>query len=276
MHSAHATRIRAALILGMAAALIGGLLSNRAMAQTEEWSESITPGLSTQNEFVMVFSGDQTGNIPTQTAASYDNPFSSPTINVAYNAGMNQTTVTFSGSNSISSSSAVQVGLSNLAEGTMGNEVGAYWENTSDSSTAEAEILDISSSSPTSGSSYVVVYIDFDRLPSPTWWVEPVNPADVPPIFVLADDPNSVSFVDAGFMFSNTEIPLDDLNLSLEPPPGDAGSMFIPLPDPAPLNPGGSEDISLPEPGSLMLLAIGAALLLVFARAAQRPNLQAR
>ncbi len=78
------------------------------------------------------------------------------------------------------------------------------------------------------------------------------------------DDTGNLS--DAGYFLSDTLIPLDQLNYGSNPPPGDFGSPFIPLPglDGTTL-PGGDGigfDASVPEPASLTILGAGALVLI--------------
>ena len=75
-----------------------------------------------------------------------------------------------------------------------------------------------------------------------------------------------------GFFLSDTQIPLDDLNNTYEPPTGSPNSPFTPLPgipDGTPIAPGGMASatifipgLSTPEPSSALLLVLGAVGLL--------------
>jgi hypothetical protein len=261
--------LRAAAILSATAILAGSLLANQAHAAPvgEEWSQMITPGLSSQNSFTMVFSGNvsTTLNSAISNSANYVNPFpGGGAPSVSYSSMANQTTLIFSGS-SITNSNAVQVGLSGLQQGTMYDEDDAYWGN--GSSTASSQVLQMDSSTPSAGTKWLYVYVDYDppATPVPTYYGETFDPALAPPPIVLTNPVNSgndatESFTPsatAGYMISNTEIPLDQLNFGNEPPPGSMGSMWNPIPDPGTLSPGASEDLVVPEPSSLVLIALG-------------------
>ena len=72
----------------------------------------------------------------------------------------------------------------------------------------------------------------------------------------FADPADPIHFTLAGYMITPTQIPLDDLNLVDEPPPGFAGSDFTPMADPPDIT-------SLPDHSStLALLGIGTVSLL--------------
>lgn len=228
----------------------------------------ITPGLSSQNSFTMILSGNEstTLNSAISNSANYVNPFpGGGAPSVSYNSMTNQTTAVFSGS-SITNANAVQVGLAGLTQGTMNDEVDAYWSD--GVSTAASQVLEMDSSTPSAGTKWLYVYVNYDppATPVPTYYGETFNPSlPIPPIELT--NPNNAGndatedFSDfspnIGFMFSNTEIPLDQLNFGNEPPPGSMGSMWNTLPDPPSLSPGSSEDISVPEPSSVVLLALG-------------------
>ncbi len=65
-----------------------------------------------------------------------------------------------------------------------------------------------------------------------------------------------LSFQNYGYMFSSTEIPLDDLNFTDMPPPENANSPFTAFNGPATLA-SGDYSGNIPEPASLGLLAAG-------------------
>jgi hypothetical protein len=74
-----------------------------------------------------------------------------------------------------------------------------------------------------------------------------------------ADAADPIHFTLAGYMITPTQIPLDDLNLVDEPPPGSAGSHFTPMAVPAdiPPTPDHSCTLALLGIGTLSLLACG-------------------
>jgi PEP-CTERM motif len=70
---------------------------------------------------------------------------------------------------------------------------------------------------------------------------------------------DKITLSDVGYFITSTQIPLDNLNFGNEPPPGDPGSQFTPLPqyDGQTVSPGGSIDVVTPEPSTLLLLGSG-------------------
>jgi hypothetical protein len=72
-----------------------------------------------------------------------------------------------------------------------------------------------------------------------------------------------MTFNNYGYFISPTFIPLDNLNFTGEPPPGQPNSPFTVLPTPPSLSAGGSEVVAAtPEPSELGLLVLGGLALL--------------
>jgi hypothetical protein len=128
---------------------------------------------------------------------------------------------------------------------------------------APLNVPGVSVTAPPVGPGYTIIYVDATAqgLTVGQWFEFPGSVLQ--PIFTNNNGPTGpVTLSDAGYQTSFTEIPLSDLNFSDEPPPGNPGSPFIPLPqyNGRVLNPS-------PEPSMWIPLASG---LICIGRAARR------
>jgi hypothetical protein len=107
-----------------------------------------------------------------------------------------------------------------------------------------------------------------------TWFEFPLLAGASPTISISNNSSSPLTLSDVGFLISPTEIPLDQLNFQDFPPPDQPGSPFTPLRafDGRSLSPGDSVSAALPEPLSVVSLALGVACLALrsAARAARR------
>jgi PEP-CTERM motif len=264
-------RFLIALVFGIAAAFVPG----RAKAQVEESSWWVPFPPSPCDNFLITYSGNQTANIPTQNASDQSSdPFVSPNpIQVSYNAGNNTTTVDYSGAtappvnpNNVppGNGAVAHFGLDNGVEGA-GNlqPVSEEWLNMSTSYTFSLPVIEmiptyIPPPSPTLV--YMTIYDQYTSggQTSGGWFEVPINPSGpLPGVTIVNPNSTPLTLGDLGYMITPTEIPLDQLNFGLEPPVGQPGSNFMPLPVPPPIPALGSVDIDVPEPGSVAVLAIG-------------------
>ena len=109
---------------------------------------------------------------------------------------------------------------------------------------------------------YVILATTFTagRVSSTSWFEVPFVQSAGNPQSGLSTGPG-VTLSNSGFLLSDTQIPLDQLNFGNEPPPGQPGTPFTPLPQYEGLQipASGSATLSLPEPGSLSLIVMGLA-----------------
>ncbi|MGA2581775.1 MAG: hypothetical protein ABSG31_00745 [Tepidisphaeraceae bacterium] len=112
--------------------------------------------------------------------------------------------------------------------------------------------------SPPMGSSfkYITTFVQFsqDGTTGGEWVEFPFLTGQQPTLMFSgqADPADPITFSNAGFQISNTLIPLDDLNISNDPPPGYEGSTFTSMSLPVSIT---------PEPASLSLLALCSVIL---------------
>jgi hypothetical protein len=222
--------------------------------------------------------GDVIGNYPTFGPDT--------TYNATYDATTNTTTVTVSGSSPIAAGHVAHVGYS-LLNGTGGGEMESpetaykYWGMPVGGTPSQNLRLPAPSwfvSNPGQGPSteFVILYstIELANGQVAGEWDEQQIPAGQPFQIGLGnlDNLDGPMFAfNVGFQFSNTMIPLDDLNLQDYPPPGAPGSTFMSvpgIPDASPIDPGSSllsqtlQSPDVPEPASLGLLAAGSLMTL--------------
>ena len=228
--------------------------------------------------------GDVVNNYPTFGPGT--------TSTVTYNAANNTTTITVTNTTvnavPVPAGKVAHIGYS-LLNGTGGGEMESpetaykYWGTPQNATPASNLRLPAPSwfvTNPGQGPNtvFVIMYATIELANGATSgeWDEQQVPANQPFKINLGNDDmldgNMFAF-NVGFQFSNTEIPLDDLNLNDYPP-----SSFQPLPgfmNGQGIGPGMNLESSmlaapeLPEPSSLGLLAIGAAGLLARRRNAR-------
>lgn len=254
--------IRWALV-GGCALLLMGLSAPRAKALSN--TEAVENDTGTpETELNVELDGDQTGSID-----EYTNPFGSGgTESASYSGVTNETTVEFGNGSepAVAPDEVVDVGIEDenpeMFEGkewvqpTEQEEPAPTIDGTDQASGPDTiyELIDeeIQTSGDTQSSQEIT---ELQVMRGQTMEVELENNDTL-------DGPNFAFNV--GFQFSNTMIPLDDLNLNDYPP-----SSFLTapgIPNGTQINPDGSFDSSpinvpLPEPGCLTLLGAGALFL---------------
>ena len=245
-------------LVGIGAMVVLG--ANRAaQAQLEDDDgEQVTNNTgSSQSEFTEVFEG----NVQTSDTVEDSNPFSGGSTSVTLD-GSGNTDVTYSG-NPVSPGATISpsLGLSGSSAPPNGLQLLAqYWGGSPSLSVPVASVTQ--TTLPTSPVKYAVVYVTISPDLTGQWFELPYTPtATAPKINFANNDGNPITLSNAGFQLSNTMIPLDDLNFNAEPPPGQPGSQFMPLPalDGSTLQSGGSQLVDLPEPASMVIVVIGAA-----------------
>lgn len=242
------------------------------------------------NEFVIVFVGDVTSYINT-TMTSTDkgvNPFANvgtSTVTATYNSMTNATTVIYTGTTNITSSSSFSYGANSNSlphfglDGTGApqmNVLSQSWMNTSNSSSTALPSLAVNVVNPPMPGAMNVKYITFfadvtsNGLTVGQWFEVPYTTGTSPQLTLTNYTTGTETLSNVGYMLSPTLIPLDNLNFNDAPPPGTPGvtSPFTSLPqyDSGPdsmLSPGDGmgtpggilTTASLPEPSSLISMA---------------------
>lgn len=220
-----------------------------------------TAGIS-QSQLNVVVDGNVAGDITTL------NPFGpSGSVSSSYNGVSDQTTFSFTGT-AVPTLGSVTVGLDDSASGITPwpHVVGNYW-GTSPSSGLQLPAPYFAPTFSGSGSSsgYLIIYAQFmlNNITTDNEWFEAPMSSGQTASFAIGntDITNTPLFAfNVGFQFSNTEIPLDDLNLQDYP-----SSSFTPVPgisnderidDPGDINSG---PIDVPEPASVLLVVPGVA-----------------
>jgi hypothetical protein len=188
--------------------------------------------------------------------------FGTTSVSISIDSSGN-TVLVYSGSNAISNTESFgspnpnpHFAATSPTDPTILNQ---YWGPPS----APLNVPGVSVTAPPVGPGYTLIYVDATAqgLTVGQWFEFPGSVLQ--PIFTnnnAATGPVTLS--DAGYLFSPTEIPLDMLNFSDEPPPNSPGSTFIPLPQ---YN--GRVLTPMPEPSTWIMLASG---LIMVGRAAQR------
>ncbi len=214
-----------------------------------------------QSQLNIVINGNHSASdIPTTA-----NPFGpGGSVSYNYNATQNQTTISFTGPNPVAANGSAYAGLD--ASGFTDQVAYAYWGTAQSSPPASLGLpapswyVSNPGSAPNTG--FVILYATIELANGQTAgeWDELQVPSNQPFQIGLGNndmlDGNMFAF-NVGFQFSNTEIPLDDLNLNDYPPSG-----FTPLPgfpDESEIMPGGSlESPDVPEPSTIALFSVGA------------------
>ena len=124
-----------------------------------------------------------------------------------------------------------------------------------DEGSTNADGLTFSVTSPTSSgpTQYIVAYAEVNNSAPGDWFELPYQGSYT--FKFTGSGPGPITLSDAAYFISPTEIPLDDLNLTDEPPPGNPGSPFTPLPSfDGILAPGSSDTASSPDGGATVVL----------------------
>ncbi len=247
------------------------------------------PSLSGVGEWVEQFPGDLTGQLPSMNAAD---PASDPFDNSLDLAGGNPadsnwlvpydgtyTNETYTGDPLATGAGSLHVGL-DLGAVDSANWLGElpsgqYYADSSGTPIEQLPALGAQSSPPTSPGDpfhYLIVHLDASTSGGPTvgeWYELPYHPG-VPQLTLTAGS-EGVSLSGLSYFTTETQIPLDSLNVQDNPLPGSPGSPFTPLPqyDGSLIYGGGNKTLTLPEPGSLALGLMGG-VVAVSARAYRR------
>ena len=256
-------------------------LANAASGE-EAWNSFIPVPTGSWNDLEVTFAGNQTGIISSQTYAG-TNPFLSGTLATTYDSNTNVTTVEYAGSmgtygnqntwaNYDSSNNTAHFGLiNNLSSPTWLAPTSITWTNSTNSTTlalpAPPQVVP-GWVVPTAGTSTQNLVLFLGSTDPGTkigqWYEVPFSTGTPLPLTLSNYGTGTDTFGNYGYFISPSYIPLDMLNFGSEPPPGQPGSPFTTLPNPAQLGPGQSETISgTPEPSALGLLALGGLVLLI-------------
>ncbi len=95
--------------------------------------------------------------------------------------------------------------------------------------------------------------------PAGEWFELPYTAGSPVPQITLTAGDQGITLSNVGYFLSPTQIPLDNLNLNDYPAPGSQNSPFTSLPEyqGSMILGGGDKAITLPEPGSLVLVVLG-------------------
>jgi hypothetical protein len=235
------------------------------------------------------------GNITTHlnlTAIQSDpvvNPFAYVDLNILHHATSSSTvTANFTGGNTVitfsdtnpikhsysgmfnyggSSNGKPHFGLdSSSSGGTSVTMTSQKWSDQHNTQSTSSPALSIKGPA-TSGThfKYVNFYVNVTAGGQTTgqWFEVPFNTGTSPKITLTNGSTDNLTLSNSGYFISPTLIPLDNLNFNSDPPPGMSGSHYQSLPslDGQSVGPGGSINNPLPEPSSVISLAMGAVLL---------------
>jgi hypothetical protein len=197
-----------------------------------------------------------TGDISSDVAATL-NPFGAGgTYSTSYDATANATTLSFLGS-PVAPSGTVNVGLDDTLASQFLN---AYWGTSPTANLLPAPSFSVSPAGSGPNTAFLLLYSTATGMSSGEWTELPVPTGQPFNVNVANNDTQDgplFSF-NVGYQFSNTEIPLDDLNSTYESP-----SDFTPLPSIPEIDPGTTDTIMQrmtisPEPSSIALFSLGA------------------
>jgi hypothetical protein len=246
-------------------ALVMGLSVGRVLASSPN-DEAVTNETGEeQTELNLELMGDQTHEL----GESFVNPFgSSGSVSSSYDNTTNKTTVEFStgsGGTPVEEGQTAEVGFDEEQPEDLG---GKYWGPEEAVPSVEDELPAPTISITHEGiGPFVIIYVTVELPDGKTSgeWSEsqaPSNQSFQIGIGNFASQDGPLSLSDAKYFFSDTQIPLDQLNFSSEPP---TGSQFMPvpgIPDGTVVAPGTTDDSSdLPEPTAMCTLLTGAAML---------------
>jgi hypothetical protein len=228
-------------------------------------SESVlnTSG-QTQTQLNLMISGNVTSNID-----GSDNPFGAGgSVTSSYNSVNNNTLVSFSGSG-ITNGGGATIGLSTTISDQLQYK---YWGATPTPPSSPSLRLPAPSffvSNPTNGpnTQFIILYatIELSNGQTAGEWNEQQVPANQPFQVGIGNNDNldgPMFAFNVGFQFSNTEIPLDDLNLNDYPP-----SSFTPVPGitngTSIASDGSVESPDIPEPSAMALSLVALATITI-------------
>ena len=206
--------------------------------------------------------------------SSLTNPFPMGTDSVSYQATSNTTTIVFQapmGGPGIAANQTVTWGFQYTGSGdSQDSQDGLQVASAAFGAPVTAPIplltMGINSSPLDLNTGFILTYATIELANGNTageWQELQIPSGPLVPQLVLENDGNANMFAfNVGFQFSNTEIPLDDLNLQDYPP-----SSFTPVPglpdnsmsNPTEIAPSSYDVVNLPEPSSIALFALGAA-----------------
>ena len=282
------------------AAIIGGLIGEALNTYVPLPPSSMTGGATS---FAIVFQGNVTSSIDTSTTAgdSALNPFlflnnqlnnGGTTSVTAAVDGNGNTVVTFTGSNPITSSTEFgfenglpHLGLSSSPSGPAALDIiSQTWSNSSSSFALPGGVsVSVVNGSPADPFVVLFAAVTSNGNTVGQWFELPYTAGTTPQLAITNYTANAETLSDVGYFLSSTQIPLDDLNFGLAPPPGTPGSPFIPLPNLDGQTLAGGNGIggaggtigpfSVPEPSSIISLGMG---LLVVAGCFARRRFAAR
>ncbi|HWB53961.1 MAG TPA: hypothetical protein VG722_07205 [Tepidisphaeraceae bacterium] len=246
----------------------------------EQWNHFVDEPTDFANAsaFVVVYKGDQTGNIPTQVVQGLTDAFANPNAITVLFDGVN-TNVTFSGDplpasladGALEYNNTVHFGLDNGANTQNLMLLDSYWVDSEDSNITQDEpVVNVSFGNriaPATGSDsnagtdpYAEIFISYETSDGTTGgdWYEIPYTGPLPPLNISNPTGGPITIDNAGFFISESYIPLDQLNFTTEPPPGMPGSPYTPLPnlDGRSLDGGRSFDIVVPLPASAVSGAV--------------------
>ena len=286
-----------ALIAALAAGLAIIAVPRSSIGATEAWNFFAPIPSGSWNDFEVQFCGNMTDYIQLSASDANTNPFQNGTLSTSYNPTPTAsclngtTTATFAGgTGSYGNGSTWETGnraatsngkiahfgiLNSASTGQNWLEADAtYWTNTSTSLMPNIGLPSVVPTwpilppNPPIGptSPFIISYIQdtagvgqWFELPEPTTGTT-ASPLD---ITLTNNDSTPLTFNNYGYFISPTLIPLDNLNFTGEPPPGQPNSPFTVLPTPPSLSAGGSEVVAAtPEPSELGLLVLGGLALL--------------
>jgi hypothetical protein len=273
------------------ALLITSMAAGAARAEFLDWSVPLPTLAGGATSYSMTLQGNLLSslNLSATQNDSTLNPFQYVNQNIVMSGttsvgatlnGSGNTVVTFTGSNPVLSSYSFGDGngLPNVGiNGSLGspiagggpavNVVSQDWSNGSNTT----QLPTVSAKNPgTLGPT--VNYITFfaqvtsNGTTADQWFEVPYTAGTSPKLTLTNYTGSNETLSNVGFMLSPTLIPLDNLNFGNDPPPGALGSTFTPLPsfDGQSLSggdgmggAGGSLTEQLPEPSSVILLAVG-------------------
>jgi hypothetical protein len=261
--------------------------ANVAAAPSEFWNGFYSyPANQDSTDFEVTFTGNQTDyiDLPSPTDTNLD-PWGNGNVRDSYNPATNLTTVSYNGATSdppfAQSISGQPAGVVHFGLGATtssgsgvgwGTFAGAYWTgDTAGATTGPSEpVMDLQPNFtvPIGPANFAVWFLEGTVNGNKTgqWFEFPISSGTSPSFILTNPNSGTMTFDNAGYFLSPTEIPLENLNWPGEPPPGVAGSPFAMLPVPQPLAAGASEPVTTPEPAAIAFMAAAGVLILAIRR----------